>query len=112
MFNPPKFLTTLFLGAVSGLGFYSVSSPATRLGTFAMHYLLPSPEKSESTVHKTDRRDVANTFKDRWPHFSAAQSASADTGHLQIAGSNKLLSSFVRLVRQLSTARLQHAQSR
>ena len=91
MFNPPKFLTNLFLGAVSGLGFYSVSSPATRLGTFAMHYFLPSPEKSESTVHKTDRRDVADTFKDRWPQFSAEQSASANTGRLQIAGSNELL---------------------
>jgi hypothetical protein len=89
MFNPPKFLTTLFLGAMSGLGFYSVSSPATRLGTFAMHYFLP-PEKSESTVHKTDRRDVADTFKDRWLQFFAAQSASADAGRLQIAGTNKL----------------------
>jgi hypothetical protein len=87
MFNPPKFLTTLFLGAVSGLGFYSVSSPATRLGTFAMHYFLPSPEKSESTVHKTDRRDVADTFKDRWLQFFAAQSAA---GRLQMSGSNKL----------------------
>jgi hypothetical protein len=90
MFKPPKFLTTLFLGAVSGLGFYSVSSPATRLGTFAMHYFLPSPEKSENMVHKTDRRDVADTFKDRWPQSSAVQSASADAGRLQIAGSNKL----------------------
>jgi hypothetical protein len=91
MFNPPKFLTTLFLGAVSGLGFYSVSSPATWLGTFAMHYFLPLPEKSESKVHKTDRRDVADTFKDRWPQSSAAQSASADARGLQMAGSNKLL---------------------
>jgi hypothetical protein len=62
MFNPPKILTTLFLGAVSGLGFYSVSSPAAWLGTFAMHYFLPSPEKSESKLHKTARRDVADTF--------------------------------------------------
>jgi hypothetical protein len=90
MFNPAKVLTTLFLGAVSGLGFYSVSSPATRLGTFAMHYFLPSPEKSESTVHKTDRRDVADTFKDRWPQSYAAHTASADDGSLQIAGSNEL----------------------
>jgi len=89
MFNQPKFLTTLFLGAVSGLGFYSVSSPATRLGTFAMHYFMPSPEKSESTVHKTDRRDVADTFKDRWLQFFATQGALADAG-LQISGSNKL----------------------
>ena len=29
MFNPPKFLTTLFLGAVSGLGFYSKKNTAT-----------------------------------------------------------------------------------
>jgi hypothetical protein len=90
MFNPPKFLTTLFLGAVSGLGFYSVSSPATRLGAFVMHYFLPSPEKSESTVHKTDRRDVADTFKDRWQQSSAVQIASTNAGRLQMASSNNL----------------------
>jgi len=31
MSQPTKILATLLLGAVSGLGFYSVSSPVTRL---------------------------------------------------------------------------------
>jgi len=90
MFNPPKVLTTLFLGAVSGFGFYSVSSPVTRLSTVALHYFVPSPEKSGSTAHKTDRVAVADTFEDRWP--SAVQSASAKGGQMQIIASNCPLS--------------------
>jgi hypothetical protein len=72
MFSPPKFFTTLFLGAVSGLGFYSMSSPVTRLSTVVTHYFFPSVTVSEnggSTVHKTDRgalRDIADGFEDRW----------------------------------------------
>jgi hypothetical protein len=89
MFNPPKVLTTLFLGAVSGLGFYSVSSPVTRLSAFAMQYFLPSAEKSRSTVHKTDRLAVADTFDGRWPHSSAVQSAAAKDEHMQIIASNE-----------------------
>jgi hypothetical protein len=72
MFSPPKFFATLFLGAASGLGFYSVSFPVTRLSTVATRYFFPSVTVSEnggSTVHKTDRgalRDVADVFEDRW----------------------------------------------
>lgn len=92
MFNQPRVFTTLFLGAVSGLGFYSVSSPVTRLSTFATHYILPSSEKSGSTIYKADRLAVDDTFEDRWPHFVVVQSASAKDGHMQIIASNCPLS--------------------
>ncbi len=56
MSQPSKILATLVLGAVSGLGFYSVSSPVTRLSTFATQYFFPSfAESGGSSVHKTDR---------------------------------------------------------
>ena len=80
MFNPPRALATLFMGAVSGLGFYAVSYPVTRLSAFATLYFLPSSENAGSTVHKADRLAVADTFEDRWPH--AAQSASARDGQI------------------------------
>ena len=92
MFSPPKFLTTLFLGAVSGLGFYSMSSPATRLSAVATHYLFPSSSgKSESTVHKTDRgalRDPVEGFEDRW-HLSQF-SGWSENMWWQITASNEL----------------------
>ena len=77
MSQPSKILATLVLGAVSGLGFYSVSSPVTLLSTFATQYFFPSfagSEKGGSSVHKTDRavalRDVTDEFEDRWPRLS------------------------------------------
>jgi len=92
MFNQPRVFTTLFLGAVSGFGFYSVSAPVTRLSTFATRYFLPSPENSGSTVHKADRVAVDDTFEERWPHFVTVQSASARDGHTQIMASSCPLS--------------------
>jgi hypothetical protein len=80
MFNPPKVLTTLFLGAASGFGFYAVSYPVTRLSTFVTNYVVPSSEKSGSTVYKVDRLAAADTFDGRWPH--AAQRASARDGQI------------------------------
>jgi hypothetical protein len=97
MFQPSKILATLLLGAVSGLGFYSVSSPVTRLSTFATQHFFPSfAEKGGSSVHKTDRgvalRDVADEFEDRWPRLSQLSPTgrkSAGMGPLQITGSNE-----------------------
>jgi hypothetical protein len=59
MSNTQKLLTTLFFGAVSGLGFYSVSAPATRLSTFAVGYFFPASENYGRTV-------PADSFEDRW----------------------------------------------
>ena len=77
MSQPSKILATLLLGAVSGLGFYSVSSPVTRLSNFATQRFFPSFAVSEmggSSVHKTDRgvaaREVTGEFEDRWPRLS------------------------------------------
>jgi hypothetical protein len=77
MSQPSKILATLLLGAVSGLGFYSVSSPVTRLSTLATQHFFPSfaeSEKGGSSVHKTDRgvavREVTGAFEDRWPRLS------------------------------------------
>jgi hypothetical protein len=99
MSQPSKILATLLLGAVSGLGFYSVSSPVTRLSTFATQYFFPSFaefEKGESSVHKTDRgvalRDVTGEFEDRWLQLSQLSprgSKSADTRPAQITRSNQ-----------------------
>src|SRR5229473_4606229 len=94
MSQPSKILATLLLGAVSGLGFYSVSSPVTLLSTFATQYFFPSfaeSEKGGSSVHKTDRavalRDVADQFEDRWPRLSQLSPRgrkSAGTGPVQM----------------------------
>jgi hypothetical protein len=92
MFQQSKVLTTLFFGAVSGFGFYSVSYPVTQLSTFATHYFLPSSAKDGSTVHKMDRFAVADTFEGRWPRFAAVQSASAEYGQMQISASDCPLS--------------------
>jgi hypothetical protein len=97
MYQPPKILATLLLGAVSGLGFYSVSSPVTRLSTFATQRLFPSlAQNAGSSVHKTDRgvavRGVADAFEDRWPRLSPLSptgSKSAGTGRTQITSSNE-----------------------
>ncbi len=97
MSQPPKILATLVLGAVSGLGFYSVSSPVTRLSTFATQYFFPSfAESGGSSVHKTDRgvalRDVNDQFEDRWPRLSQLSPTgrtSAGTGPLQITSSSE-----------------------
>ena len=70
MMNPTRFATTLFLGAVSGVGFYSVSLPAARLGAVALRYFVAEQEPNESMVRKTDRRDVADTFENRWSQVS------------------------------------------
>jgi hypothetical protein len=88
MFNPPRVFATLFLGAVSGLGFYSVSYPVARLSAFATLYFLPSSENTGSTVHKADRLAVAETFEDRWPHVAAVRSASTQAGQTQITAPN------------------------
>ena len=92
MSQPPKLLATLVLGAVSGIGFYSVSSPVTRLSTFATQYFFPSfAESGGSSVHKTDRgvalRDVTDEFEDRWPRLSQLSPTgrtSAGTGPVQM----------------------------
>jgi hypothetical protein len=101
MSQPSKILATLLLGAASGLGFYSVSSPVTRLSTFATQYFFPSfavSEKGGSSVHKTDRgvawRDVADAFEDRWPRLSqlsprGSKSADARPVQMQITSSNE-----------------------
>jgi len=101
MSQPTKILATLLLGAVSGLGFYSVSSPVTRLSAFATQHFFPSVAESEtggSSVHKTDRgvalREVTGEFADRWPRLtqlSPTGRKSAGTGPLQmqITGSNE-----------------------
>ena len=97
MSQPSKILATLVLGAVSGLGFYSVSSPVTRLSTFATQYFFPSfAESAGSSVHKTDRgvalRDVTDQFEDRWPRLSQLSPTgrkSAGTGPLQITNSSE-----------------------
>jgi hypothetical protein len=99
MSQPTKILATFLLGAVSGLGFYSVSSPVTRLSTFATQHFFPSfaeSEKGGSSVHKTDRgvalREVTGEFADRWPRLtqlSPTGSTSADTRPVQITSSNE-----------------------
>jgi hypothetical protein len=100
MSQPTKILATLLLGAVSGLGFYSVNSPVTRLSTFATQYFFPSVAESErggSSVHNTDRgvalRDVADAFEDRWPlsQLTPTGRKSAGTGPVQtqITSSNE-----------------------
>ena len=92
MFSPPKFFTTLFLGAVSGLGFYSMNSPVTRLSTVVTNYFFPSVTVSEnggSTVRRADRgslRDIAG-FEDRWR--LSQFSLSAQKMSWQIIGSNE-----------------------
>ncbi len=115
MSQPTKILATLLLGAVSGLGFYSVSSPVTRLSTFATQHFFPSfaeSEKGGSSVHKTDRGvalpDVTDEFEDRWPRLSQLSprgSKSADTRpvQMQITSSNEgcryAAASWARLMR-------------
>ena len=99
MSQPSKILATLLLGAASGLGFYSVSSPVTRLSAFATQYFFPSfaeSEKGGSSVHKTDRgvalRDVTDQLENRWPRLSQLSPRgwkSAGTGPLEIPRSNE-----------------------
>ena len=99
MSQPSKVLATLLLGAASGLGFYSVSSPVTRLSAFATQYFFPSfaeSEKGGSSVHKTDRgvalRDVTDQLENRWPRLSQLSPRgwkSAGTGPLEITSSNE-----------------------
>jgi len=99
MSQPTKILATLLLGAVSGLGFYSVSSPVTRLSAFATQQFFSSFAESEtsgSSVHKTDRgvalREVTGEFEDRWPRLSQLSPRgrkSAGTGPLQITSSSE-----------------------
>jgi hypothetical protein len=99
MSQPSKILATLLLGAVSGLGFYSVSSPVTRLSTLATQHFFPSfaeAEKGGSSVHKTDRavavREVTGEFEDRWPRLSRLSSGggrSAGTQPGQITSSSE-----------------------
>jgi hypothetical protein len=101
MSQPSKILATLLLGAVSGLGFYSVSSPITRLSAFATQQFFPSfaeSDKGGSSVHKTDRgvaaREVTGEFADRWPRLSQLsprdrKSADMRPVQMQITGSNE-----------------------
>jgi hypothetical protein len=98
MSQPSKVLATLLLGAASGLGFYSVSSPVTRLSAFATQYFFPSfaeSGKGGSSVHKTDRgvalRDATDQFEDRWPvsQLSPKGRKSAGAGPVQITSSNE-----------------------
>jgi hypothetical protein len=42
MYFPKRFVTTMFFGAVSGVGFYAVSTPAQRMSTFAVEYFFPT----------------------------------------------------------------------
>jgi hypothetical protein len=90
MINPTRFATTLFLGAVSGVGFYSVSLPAARLGAFAMRYFVPEQENNESRFKKADRRDVPDTFESRWSRVSRLPGADGHGWNGQIATASGL----------------------